>query len=229
MAIFIPRAYPARYRALLIVLSFFVMAVFGGCSSKNPPFKLYDSYLLQEIECVAIVPFFNRTTSTSAGTILERVLFNELSASGYFSAIDSSEVLLSLKNSPIVYKDGTDLQNNADLLRRIGQHLKVQGIITGEVKSFRYINLKTSGESVPKLSYSMSLYHIPTGSRVWSQDISVSGSTITGRNRNSLSRETIIALNQAVRRLESELIEREKIKQYRPCGVWMDTLPHPSS
>lgn len=177
----------------------FIALFFGlsGCGHRVEKSELFNATLLGEIECVAVAPFENKSATAAAARIVEEIVQTELTASQRFRVMEAVEFRRSLKEG-------------AQLPEWIGtaQRLKVHGLLTGKVLEYGYKEDPSSGEGEPAVSVQLQLYHLPTGNRVWSGQIDRSSRELNTRNRDPLSRVTMLAVSEIIAELSSSASKR---------------------
>jgi len=210
---------------LLVACLTFMAATNMGCGSKRKFKSSTNLALIQQIKCVALFPLVNESKDDKAADALERMLFNSMLKTGRFITIGSTEVMHAIDNSPIVFDATKDPGSDLAKLREIGRFLRVEGILSGKIIEYGYQNPKISGEAEPRVVYELKLFHMPLGIVAWTTETIRESRNVGGRNRDPLSRISILAIEDSVASLAAATGDRKPIEAGKRCGVWSHSEP----
>jgi hypothetical protein len=149
-----------KIRGLFVAFIVFI----AGCSSTVSSNFLMSPEAINNINCIAVLPFKNHTQTPNAGNILADLLSIELMKQGNFNVMDRMEVERVLRERDIYIPDGIA----PDDAGGIGVILGVQAVFAGEVTSYYYkpSSIPTEG-AVPVVDFSLSLIDSTTGQTIW--------------------------------------------------------------
>ncbi len=184
--------------------------LFLSCGQHRHTVALSKQLAAENIECIALFPFENLSDNPQAGTVVAHLLENMLLASGRLRILGVQDVEYLLKTSAV----SSSLKKPGDL----GRFVRAHGVISGRILEYGYKNDEKNRGVEPIVSVEVHLYDLPKGDIVWSSTIVRSSQGIAARNRDPLSRVTLLALEDVVDSLMASLPQLGDIDQLKRCG-----------
>ena len=148
-----------KYFRILLAAAAVLVAL--GCA-RGPTVFINDEYNFQYVERVAVVPFDNLTSDQGAGNRVTRVFIADLLAEKAFDIVEPGEVSRVLEKFSTVRTS----QLTQEQITAIGQDLKVQGIIFGNVTEMT--SSRSGSAMVNTVTLVIRMVETETGATVWS-------------------------------------------------------------
>ena len=148
-----------KYFRILLAAAAVLVAL--GCA-RGPTVFINDEYNFQYVERVAVVPFDNLTSDQGAGNRVTRVFIADLLAEKAFDIVEPGEVSRVLEKFSTVRTS----QLTQEQITAIGQELKVQGIIFGNVTEMT--SSRSGSAMVNTVTLVIRMVETETGATVWS-------------------------------------------------------------
>lgn len=135
-----------------------------GCASNKiePAVYMHPNADLSVYERVAVLPLENLTTERFASDRVRELLVVELSSKGLFEVVESGEVNRVMRTKNLLGA----AEIGPELIKQLGEELKVQALLTGTVIEFR--EQRTGTLNTPDIALSLKLLDVETGLVIWS-------------------------------------------------------------
>lgn len=122
---------------------------------------------------VGLLPFKNMAEDRLAGEKMTEHYMTELLIAGELDVMDPGQftavvATVAKSNAPV-----TSLDLSPEMLTRIAEFAKVQGIFMGTVEDYKMIQL--GGDQYPMISMTVKFIDAPTGTVVWQNTVSATG------------------------------------------------------
>ncbi len=149
-----------RGGAWLLLLSAFA-AICGGCSKKIWITR-YPSFWTPDLKSVAVVPFRNSTSSSTAGQLIADRLAATLAANGTYEVLNRNDLAPLLEQRDLKLAFGSQ----QDAVTKIRALDRVQAIITGTVTTFSATS-QSQRRQEPKYRYVKNKGRVFDGYRIY--------------------------------------------------------------
>lgn len=143
-----------------LILFFILMILIGGCGNGAKKY-IRPNVDVGSIRKIAVMPLENLTSSEFANEKISSLLIMELLSRG-IDVMEPGEVMNSMRSLGIRQVRAIP----ADDIRRLGEEMKVDSVITGAVGSFQI--RKGISVSYPDVSVHFMMMGVKTGDIIWS-------------------------------------------------------------
>ena len=152
-----------KYCSYCIVIFIVCLFSFSGCFSLHSP----NNFLAKDIDehkikRVAVLPFYNGSTTTSADGIVTKAFIGELYNSGKFEIEFPGNVKKFIVRERIIVRNGI----GSDYIKLIGKRLNVDAVIIGCVKEYESEGKKKTAQ-IPVISVDARMIHVDSCSILW--------------------------------------------------------------
>lgn len=196
------------------------LALCAGCAARPAPqAQLRYPSELELAECIAVLPFENRTDNEQAGALVADVMATELLASGKFRVMLRPEAEARIRNQNI----STPLKISPTFAAILGEIIGVDAVLHGVVERYAMRSFGPARKPDPQVRFSLRLVSARSGRVVWEGETQSLGS-----QRPAAFKLSSVALTQElsrdlVRRLAAPLAAR-LVHFGKPCGKPGDNL-----
>ncbi|MDL2123311.1 MAG: hypothetical protein LWX51_09530 [Deltaproteobacteria bacterium] len=191
-----------KYCSYCIAIFILWLSFLSGCSFPPSPNKfLKNDFEEYKIKRVAVLPFYNRSTTMAADGIVTKAFIGELYDSGKFEIEFPGNVKKFIVRERIIIRKGI----GSDHIKLIGERLNVDAVIIGCVEKYESEG-KIQDVQIPVISVNARMIHADSCSILW-----------IGQNyRRGDDYETIFGIGR-IRSLST--LSRELVKEL------IDTIP----
>lgn len=187
-------------KPFLLICVLFLIVV--GCRSNGPsPYHVRQDVDFSFIKNVAVLPLENLSNAKDAGEIVRRLVISELLASGLVNVVLPGEVMSAVKDLKI--KNVSSL--NKKQIKKLGQDLKVQGIVLGSIEQYGYA--KIGSGTAPEITITLMMADTGTGDIIWSATKRRGGDGFFARHFGATSQTLSKTALDVVREAVSTLTE----------------------
>lgn len=145
---------------ILITVCLFFLS--GCCSLPYPNSFMAKDFDEYKIKRVAVLPFYNRSTTMAAGGIVTKAFIGELYDSGKFEVEFSGNVKKFIVGERIIIRKGI----GSDHIKQIGKRLNVDAVIIGCVVKYESEGKKKTAR-IPVISVTARMIHADSCSILW--------------------------------------------------------------
>ncbi|MBC2694393.1 MAG: hypothetical protein HF982_03770 [Desulfobacteraceae bacterium] len=152
-----------KYCSYCIAIFILWLSFLPGCSFPPSPNKfLKNNFEEYKIKRVAVLPFYNRSTTMAADGIVTKAFIGELYDSGKFEIEFSGNVKKFILRERIIVRKGI----GSDHIKLIGKRLNVDAVIIGCVKKYESEGKKETTR-IPVSSVDVRMIHADSCSILW--------------------------------------------------------------
>ncbi|MBU2520693.1 MAG: CsgG/HfaB family protein [Proteobacteria bacterium] len=154
-----------KYFSYCIVIFILCLFFLSGCFFLPSPNRfLKNDFEEYKIRRIAVLPFYNGSTTKAAGGIVTKAFIEELYDSGKFEIEFPGNVEKFIVGERIIIRKGI----GADHIKVIGERLNVDAIIIGCVKKYESEGKKNA--QIPVISVDARMIHADSCSILWLGD-----------------------------------------------------------
>jgi len=185
------------FKKLFLGILIFALFIIMGCRSNGySPYHVSPDVDFSFVKNVAVLPLENLSNEKAAGEIVSRLVISEMLASGLVNVVVPGEVRSAMNDFKI--KNTSSL--NKKQIRKLGQALKVQGIVMGSVDQYGYAKIGNS--TAPEITITLMMADTGTGDIIWSVTRRRGGDGFLARHfgatSQTLSKTTLDVVREAV-------------------------------
>lgn len=152
-----------KYCSYCIAVFILWLSFLSGCALPPSPNKfLKNDFEEYKIKRVAVLPFYNRSTTMAAGGIVTKAFIGELYDSEKFEVEFPGNVKKFIVRERIVIRSGI----GSDHIKLIGKRLNVDAVIIGCVKKYESEGKKKTAQ-IPVISVDARMIHADSCSILW--------------------------------------------------------------
>ncbi len=134
------------------------MLLLVGCS--GPRTYIHPQADISYVKMVAVVPFTSSARDRQAGSKITELVINELLMAGKFDVVEPGEVKKAMQEMGL-YKRGNGVDIDNASLKKLGEALKAQAVIIGDVREYDMI--RAGQDSYPVVSVTLRLVDTDSG------------------------------------------------------------------
>jgi TolB-like protein len=176
-----------------------MVLISSGCGGKAATYHMSQDVDFSFIKRVAVLPLENMSNDKFADEIVQKLVINELLASGLVEVVIPGEVSSAIASRKI----DPDSSPNIEQIKALGNALRVEGVIFGSVEKFGEV--RTGNIAAPEVTITLMMADTGSGSIIWSVTKSGGGAGFWARHfgarMDTLSETVLKVVRKAVQTL----------------------------